>query len=148
MGQRHRRLVASLCCIWLLTVVELVRGQDAYVTEVRSRAAEGDAAAQYDLGLMYANGEVVPQDYGEAVRWYRRAADQGYATAQYSLGAMYANGEGVPQDYVTAHMWVNLAGAQGNENARELRDLLAEGMSAEQIAAAQRAAREWRPARR
>ena len=90
MGQRHQRLVASLCCVWLLTVVELVRGQDAYVTEVRSRAAEGDAAAQYDLGLMYALGwvEGVPQDYGEAVRWYRLAADQGHAAAQFNLGAM------------------------------------------------------------
>ena len=57
-------------------------------------------------------------------------------------------GRGVPQDYVTAHMWANLAGARGDEEARELRDRLAEEMSAGKIAAAQRAAREWRPARR
>ena len=89
---------------------------------------------------------LVPQDAGEAVHWWRLAADQGYAIAQYNLGVMYADGRGVPQDYVAAHMWANLAAAQGEENARELRDLLAERMSSGQIAAAQRAAREWRPA--
>ena len=79
--------------------------------------------------------------------WFRRAADQGHAGVQFNLSTMYANGRGVPQDYVTAHMWANLAGARGDEEARELRDRLAEEMSAGKIAAAQRAAREWRPAR-
>ena len=46
---------------------------------------------------MYANGEGVPEDDAEAVRWYRLAAEQGYAMAQSFLGAMYANGEGVPE---------------------------------------------------
>ena len=58
---------------------------------------------------------------------------------------MYANGHGVPQDYVTAHMWLNLAGAQGREAYRETRDALAELMTPEQRAEAQRRAREWRP---
>ena len=148
MGQRHQRLVAAAaCCIWLLTVVALVSGQaELDVTELRRTAEQGDAAAQNSLGLMYDTGRGVPQDYGEAVRWYRLAADQGDAGSQYNLGLMYGNGRGVPQDDIAAHMWANLAAAQGNENARRLRDLLAEGMSSGQIAAAQRAAREWRPA--
>jgi TPR repeat protein len=62
-------------------------------------AEQGDASAQYNLGVMYANGYGVPQDYAEAVRWYRLAAGQGNAKAQYNLGLMYYNGEGVPQDY-------------------------------------------------
>lgn len=96
---------------------------------------------------MYAAGLGVPQDDSEAVRWFRLAADQDLARAEYRLGLMYATGRGVPQDYVTAHMWLNLAGAQGLDEARELRDQLAETMSAAQIAAAQRAAREWDSAR-
>ena len=48
---------------------------------------------------MYDAGEGVPQDDGEAVKWFRLAADQGDALAQYSLGDMYRTGEGVPQDY-------------------------------------------------
>ena len=67
------------------------------------------------------------------------------AVAQFSLGVMYSKGRGVPQDYVQAHMWVNLAAAQGIEDARELRDILAELMTPAQIAEAQRLAREWKP---
>ena len=74
MGQRHRRLVAASCCIWLLSVVALVSCQNAPdVAGLRSLATEGDAAAQFDLGFMYRNGEGVPQDNGEALRWYRLA---------------------------------------------------------------------------
>ena len=51
--------------------------------------------AQSILGVMYANGRGVPQDYAEAVKWYRLAADQGDAEAQHNLGVMYASGEGV-----------------------------------------------------
>ena len=108
----------------------------------RLAADQGYAAAQNDLGQMYVNGRGVPQDDGEAIRWFRLAADQGYVKAQFILGLMYGSGQGVPQDYITAYMWVDLAAAQGHENAREARDTLAEAMSAEQIAAAQRAARE------
>ena len=50
--------------------------------------------AQYDLGMMYARGRGVTQDYKTAAQWYQKAADQGYARAQYSLGRMYENGYG------------------------------------------------------
>ena len=49
-------------------------------------ADQGHADAQYNLGLMYANGEGVVEDDAEAVRWYRLAADQGHADAQHNLG--------------------------------------------------------------
>ena len=58
------------------------------VEELRARAEQGDADAQANLGLMYYNGEGVPQDYAEAVRWFRLAAEQGDADAQYNLGVM------------------------------------------------------------
>jgi hypothetical protein len=47
---------------------------------------------------MYANGEGVPRDDADAVRWLRKAADQGYAAAQSNLGAMYAERRGVQLD--------------------------------------------------
>jgi len=61
-------------------------------------AEQGVAEAQFNLGLMYYNGQGVRQDYAEAVRWYRQAAEQGNAEAQNNLGAMYAIGQGVRQD--------------------------------------------------
>ena len=57
---------------------------------------------------MYYNGEGVPHDYAEAVKWYRLAAAQGDAVAQYNLGVMYDNGKGVPQDHAKAMKWYRL----------------------------------------
>jgi TPR repeat protein len=98
---------------------------------------------------MYDNGQGVPQDDAEAVRWYRKAAGQGDPSAQYNLGLMYAAGQGVPQDYVEAHMWLNLAAsrAAGDDQKKfaDLRELFAKKMTAQQIAEAQRRAREWKP---
>ena len=54
---------------------------------------------------MYDQGYGVPQDYAEAMKWFRKAAEQGDADAQYNLGVMHAQGYGVPQDFVLAHMW-------------------------------------------
>jgi uncharacterized protein len=65
--------------------------------------------AQYNLGVMYDDGQGVPQDYAVAVSWYRKAAEQGDADAQVNLGVLYGMGQGVPQDYVIAHMWFSLA---------------------------------------
>ena len=110
---------------------------------MRALAEQGMAIAQYNLGLMYANGDGVPQDYVLAVSWYRVAAAQGRAKAQSNLGLMYAHGYGVPQDYVLAYMWWNLAAAQGLENAQKNKDLVEKQMTREQIAEAQRLSREW-----
>jgi uncharacterized protein len=99
--------------------------------------------AQYNLGFMYASGQGVPQDYAEAVKWYRLSAAQGDAMAQSNLGVMYVNGQGVPQDYVQAHMWFNLAAAQGNADTVKNHDIAASKMTPAQIAEAQRMTREW-----
>ncbi len=124
----------------------------------RRAADQGHAQAQSNLAGMYASGRGVPQDDEEAARWYRRAADQGHAQAQSNLAGMYADGRGVSQDDVAAHMWTNLAeeGIYSEEDMYHwdywddvrggLRWILEERMSAGQIAAAQRAAREWRSA--
>ena len=67
---------------------------------------------------MYDNGEGVPKDNAEAVRWYHLGAEQGYALAQFNLGVMYDNGEGVPKDAAEAVRWVRLAAAQGTAIAQ------------------------------
>ena len=87
--------------------------------------------------------EGVPQDYAEAVKWFRMAAEQGTAAAQSSLGLAYVNGRGALQDFVQAHMWFNLAAAKGEEKGREYRDSIAMLMTSADILEAQRLAREW-----
>ena len=117
-----------------------------YATAVRLfrlAADQGDAIAQQYLGVMYIDGEGVPQNYAEAFKWYRLAADQSITNAQLCLGSMYATGKGVTQDYVRAHMWFNLAAAGGSKNAAAWRDHLAQGMNAAQIAEAQHRATQF-----
>ena len=81
------------------------RWQRAAIASSCVTRIKGVASAQQNLGFMYANGRGVPQDFKEAVRWYRLAADQGHAGAQNNLGAMYNNGLGVPQDFKEAVRW-------------------------------------------
>ncbi len=124
-----------------------------YVTALRlwrPLTEQGDARAQNKLGLMYFNGQGVPQDHAEAAKWYRLAAEQGLAEAQYNLGVMHRVGQGVSQDYVQAHMWINLAMFRlgpglTRDQAVEGRDWVAERMTPAQIAEAQKLAREWKP---
>ena len=61
----------------------------------------------------------------------------------FQLGMMYSTGSTVPADYVSAHKWFNLAAMRGNKDATRLRREIAEQMSESEIAAAQRAARDW-----
>ena len=78
---------------------------------------QGHALAQWHLGVMYDQGQGVPQSDALAVAWYRKAADQGFAPVQRNLGAMYANGQGVPQNFPEALRWLRKAHAQGDEQA-------------------------------
>ena len=124
------------------------RNKGDYATALRlwrPLADQGHADAQNYLGLMYLDGEGVPEDYAAAVSWFRKAAEQGHAIAQTNLGDMYATGRGVAQAYVQAHMWFNLAAAQGDADAIKYRKAAAAKMTPAQIAEAQRLAREWKP---
>ena len=64
----------------------------------------------------------MPQDYAEAMKWFRLAADQGNAAAQNNLGVLYEEGQGVPQDYAVAMKWFSLSAAQGFQDAVKARD--------------------------
>jgi TPR repeat protein len=79
----------------------------------RPLAEQGNVKGQFDFGLMYREGQGVPQDYAEAMKWLRLAADQGLAEAQGLLGVMYHEGQGVPQDYAEAVKWSLLAADRG-----------------------------------
>ena len=86
--------------------------------EWRPLAEQGNAKAQYNLGLMYRKGQGVPQDDAEAVEWWRKAAEQGNAGAQNNLGVMYRNGHSVPQDYAEAVGWWRKAAEKGYATAQ------------------------------
>ena len=97
--------------------VMVLSAQDDLDT-VRQAAEQGDARAQFNLGIMYDNGEGVLKDEAEAVKWCRLAAKQGYVDAQFMLGNIYGSGIGVPQDDVEAARWFRMAAEQGHAEAQ------------------------------
>ncbi len=82
-------------------------------------AQRGDANAQFNVGLLYANGKGVPKDDRQAAEWYGKAALQGVAAAEYNLGVMYANGDGVPRDVHEAVKWLQKAADHGISLGRD-----------------------------
>ena len=80
-------------------------------------AEQGDAKAQFKLGVMYELGQSVTQDYSQAFSWYLKAAEQGNSNAQYSCAIKYQSGQGVTQDQTKAAYWYRKAAEQGNEQA-------------------------------
>jgi len=126
-----------------------VSGLSATVYWWKLAAGQGCGIAQFALSQLYLYGRGVPQDFVAAAKLLAQDAQQGSFLAQMAIGAMYEKGQGVPQDFVQAHFWFNVAGAKAlNEDSRkqatEARDRIAQQMTTEQIAAAQRLARDWK----
>lgn len=118
----------ALLCLFAaaaLCAADFKTGLDAYnrgdfataLSEWQPIATAGDPHAEYNLGLLYARGQGVPQDYKQAVEWYQKAAEQGVAAAQYNLGVMYANGQGVAANPQEASKWFLKAAEQGVSDA-------------------------------
>lgn len=81
-------------------------------------AQEGDADAEFGIGMLYERGEGVPPDLAEAARWYLKAAQQDHALAQTSLASMYERGRGVAQSFREAAKWYRRAAELGNAQAQ------------------------------
>ena len=87
--------------------------------EMKENAEKGNAEAQYALGLMYYSGEKVPKNYGEALKWFRRAGEErGHREAQFFLGLMYGEGIGTPQNHSEAARWYRKSAEQGLASAQ------------------------------
>ena len=87
-------------------------------------AEQGDVKSQGRLGFAYWQGNGVPQDYLQAVKWFTKAVEHGYdepyhgLEAQVYLGRAYFEGLGVPQDYLQATRWFAVAAEQGHALAQ------------------------------
>ncbi len=123
-------LIAALCAGFTLGLMApagagLKEGAAAYIRgyyatairEWRPLAEQGNAKAQFYLGVMYDKGQGVPQDYARAAKWYSKAAEQGLAQAQLYLGFMYQR-PGVPPDDAEAVKWYRKAAEQGVADAQ------------------------------
>jgi TPR repeat protein len=84
-----------------------------------TRAAETNSPeAQYQLGLMAAEGIGGPKDDVAARALFERAAAQGHAGALERMGAFAQSGRGGPQDTNAAKAYYEKAAALGNEDAK------------------------------
>ena len=92
---------------------------------------------------MYAKGRGVPQDPGQAVFWFQRAAAAGNPDGQFNLAVHYAKGEGISKNPVRAYVWFDLAEAQGDEEAGRNRDEIRKSLTAEQLAEAKKLSGEF-----
>ena len=68
-------------------------------------ATAGDAAAQWELGRAYLDGNGVERSDETGLAWYTKAADQGHARAQCSVAVAHCNGRGTPMCRKTAAIW-------------------------------------------
>lgn len=83
----------------------------------RAKAEAGDAAAQFALGLRFAEGRDRPRDFKLAAQWLEKSASQGFAKAQYRLATLYERGLGTPRDIRRAIGLYLAAAEQGNARA-------------------------------
>ena len=112
------KTVLATFCFLLSLALCTTSALAADFNETQKLAEQGDARAQFNLAIMYENGDGVPQDNQKAVEWYRKAAEQGHANAQLNLGFMYEKSYGVPQDKQKAVEWYRKAAEQGHATAQ------------------------------
>ena len=112
----------------------------------RPLAERGHAAAQYNIGWMYANGQGMVLDEEAALPWWRRAAEGGHPDAQFAVAQAYLNGSGVKTDLSQAVPWLEKAASQGIEDAAILlRDLAGRDVEpARSLVQKRLKSREWR----
>ncbi len=98
--------------VLLMCLVPVLCLADSF-EELKGRAEKGDAYAQYQLGVCYANGDGVTKDMQEAVKWYTISAKLGQVEAQINLAGCYHYGEGVDKNLQEAVRWYRKAADQG-----------------------------------
>lgn len=116
-------LPATAALGWKQTDIDEARpAQSAYIAGDYAKAAiifselasRGNAVAQFNLGIMYAEGQYVGKSSMESIKWYQLAAAQGYPDAQYKLGIFYREASSLVQDYPEALHQFRMAADQGN----------------------------------
>jgi len=113
------QLAGDFAAYWYKVLKTDSEGPPAAATAIRTSAEEGNANAQYNLGVFYERGQGIPQNYAQAAYWYQKAAQQGYAAAENNLAGMHLDGLGLPRDYTQALYWYRKAADHGLSTAQE-----------------------------
>ena len=110
----------KLFCLLSIVVgfVPFVSFSETDMDHLLKRAQQGNAQSQVELGDYYWDGNGVPTNVVEAIKWYRRAAEQGNVLAQRHLGYCYREGSGVELNLETASGWYRRAAENGDAVAQ------------------------------
>jgi hypothetical protein len=120
--------------------------EGATLAQLQQMAANGNAAAENELGLRYFEGdkaEHVRRDEREAFRWFDKAAEDGNLSALFKLGVLYSTGTGVPQNLYKAYFWSVLGRAYGDQQNIHLAHDLASHMTRHQATTIEQEADLW-----
>ncbi len=107
-----------LSFILLFSFISAIMTFGANISELKNKAEQGNAEAQYSLGVCYRCGDGVEKNLEEAIKWYKKAAEQGYAKAQYNLAVCYDSEYGVEKNVEEAVKWYRKSAEQGYARAQ------------------------------
>jgi TPR repeat protein len=119
-GTLSSAVLRTLLAAFVLTFASMLYAADTDIAKLKAKAQQGDAEAQFRIGLIFVHGQGVPKNNAEAAGWFRKAADQGHAEAQHNLGVAYDKGEGVRHDSAEAVKWFRKAAEQGLAEAQAM----------------------------
>lgn len=112
-------MVGSMDLLWLCRRF-LSRAPSANGESARARADQGDADAQFGLGLKCVTGQGATPDFAQAAQWLRKAAEQNHRQAQFHLGMMLTRGQGMPRDDDAGLAWIRKAAEGGDSGAQHM----------------------------
>ena len=107
-----------LSFILLFSFISAIMTFGANISELKNKAEQGNAEAQYSLGVCYRCGDGVEKNLEESIKWYKKAAEQGYAKAQYNLAVCYDSEYGVEKNVEEAVKWYRKSAEQGYARAQ------------------------------
>jgi TPR repeat protein len=128
--------VASFCSAATLQEATSAKDRGDFAvafSQFKQLAASGDAAAQFQLSLLYGSGRGTKLDAKEALYWLRVSATHGNPQAQSNLGVAFSKGRGVVPDPIRAYAWFAAAAASGDSVAITNRDVAAGKLSEQQL---------------
>ena len=126
-----RRYITIICVTFLLVFTADAATMDDAKLAIRAQdfakaagilkplANKGDKQAQYQLAVLYRNGQGISESPKKSVYWLDKSATQGYKRAQYLLGTFYEDGIGVESNKEKAIYWYSAAAKQNHGNAQK-----------------------------
>lgn len=105
--------------LFMLGVINIENGQvNIGLQRLKNAAGKGYVDAQYKIGLILFDGNLISKDYVKAFYWFEKAAQKNHAEAQYYLGVMYANALGTEKNQDKSLSWMQKSADNGSEQAQ------------------------------